>query len=384
MSRWTPLSLLQTAGPLAKTVGALVVVLTAVGGYQIAGAAGSNGSGNSSASNGKAAIALQSAPTSQSVTRGQAVSYIVTASSLNSFSDAVALTVSGVPTGASAGFSPASVSLAAGGSANLTLTVTTTATTALGAATLTVTGTSGKVSQTLTLGLTVNPAAGSVALSATPATLTLAPGAVAVYTLALSRTNYSGAVSFAATGLPSGTSASFSPNPTTGNSASLQVSTSDTMKDGSYTVTVTASTNGIPSTSSNLQLVLQTTGKPFTISGNVAGLSPGASASLNLSLGNQNKKSISITNLTVTIESVTRTAAAVDSGRPCGSADYVVVQYSGPYPLTVGGLATATLADLGVSPAAQPRIRMLNTTANQDGCKGAVLSLRYTGSGQGS
>lgn len=394
MSVRTLLGLLRNLGSVAKgltaakSVGGLIAVLLAVGG--IAAAAGSNsgnkanGSGNSSASNGKADIALQSAPTSQTVTRGQSAAYTVTVSSVNSFSGTVALTVAGLPSGATVAFSPASVTLTAGGAGHSTLTVTTSTSTATGGANLTVTGTSGKVSQALTLGLTVNPAAGSVAVSATPATVTLAPGAIAVYTLALTRTNYSGAVTFAAAGLPSGATATFSPNPAGGNSASLQIATTDTMKDGSYPVTVSASGSGIPTASAGVQFVLQTTGKAFAIAGSVAGLSPGVSVPVNLSLTNQNKKQISISNLTVTISSVTRTAAAVAAGRPCGLADYAVVQYSGPYPLTVGGLATATLADLGVTPAARPQVRMLDTTTNQDGCKGATLGLRYTGSGQGS
>lgn len=392
MSVRTLLGLLRNAGSVAKgltaakSVGGLIAVLLAVGG--IAAAAGSNnnssGNSNSSTSNGKADIALQSAPTSQTVTRGQSIAYTVTVSSVNSFSGTVALAVSGVPGGATAAFSPASVTLSTGSSSTSTLTVTTTSSTATGAANLTVTGTSGKVSQALTLGLTVNTAAGSVAVSATPATVTLAPGAIAVYTLALTRTNYSGAVTFSAAGLPAGATATFSPNPAGGSSASLQIATADTMKDGSYPVTISASGSGIPTASAGVQFVLQTTGKPFAIAGSVTGLSPGVSAPLNLSLTNQNKKQISITNLTVTIESVTRTAAAVAAGRPCGLADYAVQQYSGPYPLAVDGLATATLADLGVAPAAQPRIRMLDTTTNQDGCKGATLALRYTGSGQGS
>jgi hypothetical protein len=36
-------------------------------------------------------------------------------------------------------------------------------------------------------------------------------------------------------------------------------------------------------------------------------------------------------------------------------------------------------------PASQwPKISMLDTTANQDGCKGASLVLTYSGSGQGN
>ena len=212
----------------------------------------------------------------------------------------------------------------------------------------------------------------------------MAPGAMAVYTIAVARTDYSGPVTFAVTGLPAGASAGFAPNPATGTSATLQVSTSDTMKDGSYSLGVVATGSGGLTGSAAVQLVLQTSGKPFTISGTLAGLSPGTSLPLNLTLTNQNKKQISISNLTVTVQSVTPTQEAISRGQSCTTADYAVLQYSGGYPLALDGLATATLAGLRVAQSAQPHIVMRDTTTNQDGCKGATVNLAYSGSGQGS
>jgi hypothetical protein len=105
---------------------------------------------------------------------------------------------------------------------------------------------------------------------------------------------------------------------------------------------------------------------------------------LNLTLSNPNKKSLSVTNLTVTVQSVTRTSAAMAHNLPCTSADYAVTQYSGPYPMTVPGSGSASLSGLGVASSAWPKVAMLNSTTNQDGCKGATLTLAYSGSGQGS
>jgi hypothetical protein len=135
----------------------------------------------------------------------------------------------------------------------------------------------------------------------------------------------------------------------------------------------------------NVGLVLNTSGKPFTISGSLSGaLAPGISRPLDLTLVNPNKEPISITNLTVTVQSVTRTAYAIAHNQPCTAGDYAVAQYSGAYPLTVPGSSSASLSSLGVSPTAQPKVSMLNTAVNQDGCKGATLALAYSGSGQGS
>jgi hypothetical protein len=55
--------------------------------------------------------------------------------------------------------------------------------------------------------------------------------------LQLTRTNFPGSVAFAVYGgLPQGATATFTPNPATGNSSTLQVVTTDTTTDGSYTL----------------------------------------------------------------------------------------------------------------------------------------------------
>ncbi|HLQ49952.1 MAG TPA: chitinase, partial [Terriglobales bacterium] len=81
---------------------------------------------------------------------GSSGSYTVTTSALNGFSGSVALSVSGVPTGATASFNPASVS----GSESSTLIVAT-GTAAAGTYTLTITGTSGSITHTSSATLTV-------------------------------------------------------------------------------------------------------------------------------------------------------------------------------------------------------------------------------------
>jgi len=65
-------------------------------------------------------------------------------------------------------------------------------------------------------------------------------------------------------------------------------------------------------------------------------------------------------------------------------ADYAVTQYSGPYPLAVPAHGNATLSSLGVASGKFPQVQMIDTATNQDGCKGATLTLAYSGSGQGS
>src|SRR5581483_4825523 len=71
---------------------------------------------------------ISASPASQTVTAGNGTSYTATIGALNGFSGSVALSVSGLPTGASGSFNPASVS----GSGNSTLSVSTGTNTAAG------------------------------------------------------------------------------------------------------------------------------------------------------------------------------------------------------------------------------------------------------------
>ena len=377
------LPILGSASVPAKIAVGAVALLTAGSAVYVAS------SRTPAASNAKPDLSLQVAPASQTVTRGQSVNYTVSVTPVNGFTGPVTLAASGLPSGATGQFSPASISIGTA-VASSTLTVSTTASTTLGSATFTITGSSGKVSNSVSAVLSVNAVlTSSLAVAATPSTVTMAPGATAVYTLALTRHNLPGPVTLAvAGGLPAGAGASFTPNPVTGDSATLQITTPATADDGSYPLALVATARDpqgqLQAGYATLQLTLQTTGKDFTITGNLTDLlSPGTSLPLDLALTNPNKKQISISNLTVTIAGVTRSPAAVAANLPCGTADYAVVQYTGGYPLTVAGTSTARLSQLGASPSVMPHILMRDTSSNQDGCKGATLTLAYSGSGQG-
>ena len=94
-------------------------------------------------------FALSAAPQSVSVTQGASASTTVSVTPSNGFGSAVAFSASGLPSGVTASFSPAS------SAASTTLTLTAGSTAATGAATVTVTGTSGSLSHTATVNLTV-------------------------------------------------------------------------------------------------------------------------------------------------------------------------------------------------------------------------------------
>jgi parallel beta-helix repeat protein len=101
---------------------------------------------------------LAATPASQTVTVGNGTTYTATVSALNGFSGSVALTVSGLPTGAGGNFNPTSIN----GSGSSTLTITTAANTPVGTNTLTIQGTSGSLVHTTNVTLIVNASGGSL------------------------------------------------------------------------------------------------------------------------------------------------------------------------------------------------------------------------------
>ena len=96
---------------------------------------------------------ISATPASQTVTAGNGTTYTVTTAALNGFTGTVALSAGGLPSGASASFTPASIS----GAGSSTLSVTTAASTPTGTHTLTVTGASGSLSHSTNVTLVVNP-----------------------------------------------------------------------------------------------------------------------------------------------------------------------------------------------------------------------------------
>lgn len=92
---------------------------------------------------------ISASPASLTLTRNSSGSYTVTIGALNGFTGTVNLSVSGLPRGATATFNPTSV--AGSGTSILTISVTRRSN-----STLTITGTSGTLSHSTTVGLTVN------------------------------------------------------------------------------------------------------------------------------------------------------------------------------------------------------------------------------------
>jgi IPT/TIG domain len=184
--------------------------------------------------------ALSASPSNLSVVQGASGTSTITVTPQNGFNGGVSLSASGLPSGVTASFNPNPATA----TSTLTLTASSTATT--GTATVTVTGTSGSLTNAATITLTVT--APNYTLSAAPSSLSVVQGASGTSTITVAPQNgFSGSVSLSASGLPSGVTASFSPNPAT-TTSTLTLTANSTATTGTVPVTLTGTSGGLTNT----------------------------------------------------------------------------------------------------------------------------------------
>jgi kumamolisin len=186
--------------------------------------------------------------TAASVKDGSTGTSTVTETVTNGYNTAVTLSASGLPTGVTAAFSPASIT----GAGTSTLTFTASSTAAAGTYTITVTGTpTSGTAKTTTLTLTVTAAVtGSFTISVSPTSGYLDRGqsGYAVVTTTASG-GFNSAITFSATGIPSGVTGSFSPTSVTGSGTTdFTLTVSRTAPTGTSTITIKGTGGGVTKT----------------------------------------------------------------------------------------------------------------------------------------
>jgi len=198
-------------------------------------------------------FAISVSPSSRSLAQGGNVPYTVSIGAMNGFADTVNLSVSGLPSGATSSFVPASISA----SGSSTLTITTAANTPTGTYTLTVTGSTGSLTHSTSATLVVT-SAGDFALSASQTTVQIGRGKSGSDTLFVSSVQgFAGSVSLSVSGVPQRVSISL--NPATvpaGGSSVLSIKVPKPAKSGTFTLTITG-TSGSLSHSLPITLVVQ-------------------------------------------------------------------------------------------------------------------------------
>lgn len=193
------------------------------------------------------AFTVSASPTSVSVVQGHSGTSKITTSVSGGFNSAISLSVSGLPTGVTASFSPTSIAAPGSGSSTLTINVASTA--ATGTHTLTVTATGGGITHTTTVSLTVTAASGgsfSVSISPNPWHLPRGQSGGITVTSTVSG-GFNAAVALTASGVPANTSYRFTPStiaaPGSGTSRFYMVVHSNATP-GTYSITITGTGGG--------------------------------------------------------------------------------------------------------------------------------------------
>jgi hypothetical protein len=118
----------------------------------------------------------------------------------------------------------------------------------------------------------------------------------------------------------------------------------------------------------------------FTISGEVRRLiSPGELVPIDLRLDNAGAIDLAIDHVTVAMVGIDAPRANVDHS--CNAADFEVRQLSAGVVLRIAGNSAENLSGMDLPEENWPAVSMVDRPVNQDGCKGASLTLRYEASG---
>jgi subtilisin family serine protease len=189
-------------------------------------------------------FSLSATPVSRNVPAGTATSFAITAGAVNGFAGNVALSLTGLPANVGAAtFSPLTIT---GGTGSSQLMVTTAATAPPGTYALSAVGMSGSLSHAVSLSLTVT-AAPDFAVSISPTSITITRGRNATATVRITSFHgFTGAVTLSLSGLGSGATVSFQPNPVMGSGTSMMtIRTTSKATRGAFTLTLRASSGAV-------------------------------------------------------------------------------------------------------------------------------------------
>jgi subtilisin family serine protease len=188
-------------------------------------------------------FAVAATPSSRSAVAGSAAAFTMTVTGVNGFAGVVTPTVAGLPAAVgSASFSPSTVA----GSGSTTLTIATPASAPPGQYPLTITGTSGSTAHSTGVTLVVTPPP-DFSVTAAPASASVLRRQTAAYTITTAPIGaFTGTVALSVTGVPTGSSASFSPNPAAvPGTSGLRVTTTGQTPRGTFTLRVNATSGTI-------------------------------------------------------------------------------------------------------------------------------------------
>lgn len=198
-------------------------------------------------------FSLSASPASQTILVGTTANYSVTLTPLNGYTGTVSFSVAGLPAGAGAAFTPASLVT----SGNTALSITTSAATPPGTYPLTITGTDGVITHATPVTLVVSAVPPADFSISAPPTITVKRNSSGSETVTITGLNgFTGTVGLSISGLPPLVTASFNPTSVIGSGASTLTFVVDhRAQQGIFHLTVTG-TSGLLSHSTSVTLTV--------------------------------------------------------------------------------------------------------------------------------
>jgi subtilase family serine protease len=191
---------------------------------------------------------MTASPAMLSVVQGGSGTSTITSTVTNGFASGISLSATGQPTGVTVTLSPTSIT----GAGTSTMSITVGSSTAAGTYSIKVMGTSGGITEIVTVSLTVTKAPSNYTISASPTTISVARRSSGTSTITSTISGgFDSAVSLSATGYPIGVTVDFSPKtiraPGSGKST-MKVTVGKGVALGDYTITMNATGGGLPRT----------------------------------------------------------------------------------------------------------------------------------------
>ncbi|MCC6317075.1 MAG: hypothetical protein IT361_05220 [Gemmatimonadaceae bacterium] len=300
------------------------------------------------------------------------------------FSGAVSLAIAGLPSGVTTTVTPASLS---GATTSATVLVAVASTVPAGTYTATVRGSAagiGEATTTYTLTVTAAP---DFTLAATPAALTIAQGGNGTSNIAITRSNFAGAVALALQNAPAGITGTFTPAAPTGDASALSVAVAATVAPGTYNVTIQGTGTGIAPKSAALAItVTAAAGYTLAVAPATMALAPGSNGTATVNIDRTNFQGAVTLSLDSPPAGISATflPAASTTNASTMTVSVGAAVAPGTYTVTVRGTATG-LADrtaqftLNVSaPAYTIAIAPTQLTVQQGNAGTATLTISRT------
>jgi len=189
---------------------------------------------------------LTASSTSVSIVQNSSGSSTITSTVLNGFAAGISLSATGQPTGVTVTFSPKSIT----GAGTSTMNIAVGASAAVGTYRIKVTGTSGSLTEVVTVSLTITKAPPNFTISASPTSISVDQGGSGTITItSVVSGGFDSPVSLSATGYPIGVTVTFSPKslPAPGSGKStMKITVGKKVALGNHTITINATGAGLP------------------------------------------------------------------------------------------------------------------------------------------